>query len=1628
MSTPPIRVLIVDDEPAHAEAVRRALLDAETSMDVQVAGSLREFREAVANRPPNLVLLDLLLPDGRADAALISPPETGPFPMVVMTSYGDEQIAVSAIRQGALDYVVKSPQAFADMPRVVERTLRSWHVLQENRQAHEALRKNERVLRMALEVGRIGAFEVELATGRSTWSSTVDEMWGLPAGFAGDFPGYCWQHIHPDDLERVRRFYADFLQQNQEQETEFRVVRPDGTVRWLRWRARVIRDEAGAGVRVVGVNQDITERRLLELERESALIKYRTLFDTLPLGITVADQQGRIIETNRVAEELLGLPAQEHLQRDIGGPQWRIVRPDGTPMPADEFASVRALREQRVVRDVEMGLVKSPTETTWITVTAAPVPLPDVGVVVAYNDIGARKKAEEALKASEARFRGTLESMMEGCQIIGFDWRFRFVNPAAAKHGRSTVEALLGRTMMEVYPGVETTPMFGRLQQCMNERTAQQLENEFTYPDGSKGWFQLLIQPMDEGIFILSVDITERKRAEKRLRKMSEVQAALHDPATLDQKLRRITEAVVDIFDADFVRIWLTRRGDLCEAGCVHAEVTEGPHACRDRDRCLHLLASSGRYTHLDGKVHGRVPFGCYKIGRVASGEEPSFLTNDVTHDPRVHHHEWAHELGLVAFAGYQLRPPHGETIGVMAIFSQHAITSEEDALLRNLSNLIVPVIQAAQAAETLRQSEANLNRAQAVGHIGSWHLDLTQNRLTWSAETHRIFGVPAGVPLTYEAFLAHVHPADRAMVDAAWQAALSGAAYDSQHRIVVGDAVKWVRERAELEFDARGRLRGGLGTVQDITELKQAAEALAEREAIFSSIVSQAEDAIALFDGATGRFVEFNTAAHQGLGYTREEFARLSVADFQAEHSPEVIRQNAEAIREGGELTFETRHRHRNGSLRDVRVNIRMLRIRDRDYMAAVWTDVTERKLAEARAARESMRTAFLLELHQRAPQLTDRELFDHVLERAVQLTESSVGFLHQVSEDQQAILLTTWNQEALRTCTLTYDTHHPLREAGNWADCVRQRGPVVCNDYAQSPHPRGLPEGHAPVRRFMSIPVVRDGKVRIIFGVGNKATDYTDGDVEQLLVVANELHKIKIQRAAQNQLRRSEERFRQLAETMSDWIWETDATGRYSYASPKVEELLGYAPEDVMGRTPFDFMPAAEAQRVSAVFYDVLKDRKPFFNLENTNLHRNGRQVLLETSGTPVFGDDGQFLGYRGIDRDVSERRRLEAQLRQAQKQEAIGQLAGGVAHDFNNILFAIMLQLGLLEMNASLDAEASQAVKDLNAQAQRAASLTRQLLMFSRRSVIEAKPLDLNEVVSNLLKMLGRLIGEHIRLVFDVQPGFLPCVNADAGMLEQVIMNLVVNARDAMPKGGRITITTAVELLGLQAAALNPMRQPGRFVCLAVADHGVGMNEDTLKRIFDPFFTTKEPGKGTGLGLATVHGIVAQHKGWVEVESEVGKGSTFRVYLPAITETVSPPLEETPREPLQRGRETILLVEDETNVRQVVSQTLRALGYRVYEAEHGQQALHLWQQHGPEVDLLFTDMVMPEGLTGLELAEHLQALKPSLKVILTSGYSAEIFRSGGITQAGICYLPKPFESQTLAKTIRACLDEET
>jgi two-component system, cell cycle sensor histidine kinase and response regulator CckA len=394
-----------------------------------------------------------------------------------------------------------------------------------------------------------------------------------------------------------------------------------------------------------------------------------------------------------------------------------------------------------------------------------------------------------------------------------------------------------------------------------------------------------------------------------------------------------------------------------------------------------------------------------------------------------------------------------------------------------------------------------------------------------------------------------------------------------------------------------------------------------------------------------------------------------------------------------------------------------------------------------------------------------------------------------------------------------------------------------------------------------------------------------------------------------------------------------------------------------------------------------------------------------------------------------DITDQLKLETQLRQAQKMEVIGRMAAGIAHEFNNILTVIQGDVGLLQTSPA-HTEDDRALLDQIMQAsRRAATLTSQMLAFSRKQVLQPRQLQLPTLVQRMRTMLGRLIGENYQIDLQCDTE-LPHILADEGGIEQVLINLVLNARDALGDGGRIEIRTGIETVEDPAARDNPDARPGQFACLTVADQGCGMNPHVMARIFDPFFTTKEVGKGTGLGLSMIHGIVKQHEGWIEVASEPNRGSTFKILLPLAEPLPMPATTRTETiAPAEPGRgETIMVVEDETAVRELAAAALRKRGYEVLRASDGPEALRVWDRHNAPVDLVLTDMVMPSGMSGGELARALQARNPALKIIYTSGYSPEIMREDSLTAKTVNFLPKPYDLQTLLKAVRHCLDGGT
>jgi hypothetical protein len=508
---------------------------------------------------------------------------------------------------------------------------------------------------------------------------------------------------------------------------------------------------------------------------------------------------------------------------------------------------------------------------------------------------------------------------------------------------------------------------------------------------------------------------------------------------------------------------------------------------------------------------------------------------------------------------------------------------------------------------------------------------------------------------------------------------------------------------------------------------------------------------------------------------------------------------------------------------------------------------------------------------------------------------------------------------------------------------------------------------------------------------------------------------------REAQRALLHSEERYRQIVESTSEGVWLVDREARVAFVNRRVVDLLGHAERDLIGAPLFRFFPEPVRSAVEREF--ARRSDAASAQIETRFRRHDGSDlwVLLEITARrdSSNNDEGALL----MMRDVSQRKRLEEQLRQAQKMEAIGRLAGGVAHDFNNLLSVILsvtsLLLGSLKSGDPIRSD----LDEVRKAGERAADLTRQLLAFSRQQMLEPRTIDLNLIVTGMDKMLRRLLGEEVELsLLTAHP--LGCVHADPGQVEQILMNLVVNARDAMPTGGKLAIETGNVHLDAAYAATHHEVIPGEYVMLAVTDTGSGMDAATQTHIFEPFFTTKEQGKGTGLGLSTVLGIVKQSGGHIWVYSEPEKGTTFKIYLPRVDAEPDVVPRASAPPPTLHGRETVLVVEDEDQVRAVTRTILRRYGYNVLEAQNGGEAFLICEKYPAKIHLLLTDVVMPR-MSGRELAERLAPMRPEMRVLYVSGYTENSVVHHGVLDAGVAFLQKPITPEALGRKVREVLD---
>jgi PAS domain S-box-containing protein len=559
--------------------------------------------------------------------------------------------------------------------------------------------------------------------------------------------------------------------------------------------------------------------------------------------------------------------------------------------------------------------------------------------------------------------------------------------------------------------------------------------------------------------------------------------------------------------------------------------------------------------------------------------------------------------------------------------------------------------------------------------------------------------------------------------------------------------------------------------------------------------------------------------------------------------------------------------------------------------------------------------------------------------------------------------------------------------------------------------------PEGNDRIFNVIKFPLFdNDGK---IYGVGGIATDITE------------------RKKTENIVRQRDQIIRGIVETSNDWLWATDETGVFKYSNPAALEMLGFRPDELIGKSGFEFMHPDDMERGKSIYLRSCASRTGWKNVHLRWKCKEGGYRILESKSVPIIDDNAQFLGFQGSERDITDRIKaeeeketLEQQLRQSQKIEAVGQLAGGIAHDFNNILTVILghTELAGLTLGKEIPNKNSlrDNLKEIQQSAQRAAMLTSQLLAFSRRQVSKPQNLNINHIIMDMESMLRRLISEDITLQLSTNDG-LQNIRIDPNQLQQVIMNLVINSRDAISGNGAITIETNNVELDIQFIESHSGSHMGPNARLTISDTGCGMDRETMQRIFEPFYSTKPAGQGTGLGLSMVYGIVKQAGGYITVYSEPGNGTSVKIYFPAVE---IEPIEEVtePSDPVEYsgGTETILVCEDDETVRKLTVSILESSGYAVLQAAHANQALEIARSSHKPISLLVTDLIMP-GMNGQKLSIAVNKLIPSIKTLYLSGYTANTISEHGIIGPDIEFLQKPFTRNDLLQHIRRILDGE-
>ncbi len=1172
---------------------------------------------------------------------------------------------------------------------------------------------------------------------------------------------------------------------------------------------------------------------------------------------------------------------------------------------------------------------------------------------------------------------------------------------------------------------------------CLFKQGSHTVEYRFVHKDGTYRWIRdemkLVADRSGNPADLMGfwIDITEGVQAEETLERRAAQLALLRDmggmfAAILDLEtvLDRAAHLVQKSFGYQHVALFIVDR----EQGELVMKAKAGDFA--------HLFSPDYRLKPGQGMVGWTTHHGV------------TLLANDVALEPR-----YANAYPDVVPTRSELCVPirvGEEVVGVLDVQSLqlHAFDDNDVLVMETLADQIAIAIENArlyqavlceldereQAEEALREGEERYKRllSSVTDYIYTVKVENGHAVATFHGP-----GCVAVTGYTSEEFEADpylwyrmVYDEDRpAVVEQADRVLAGQAVLPLEHRIIHRDgSMRWVRNTTVPHYDEQQCLIAYDGLIADITERRQAQsqreaalEALRESEVALKSIFRAAPTGIGVVSNRILKQV--NDRLCEMVGYSSDELLEQSARKLYPsdEEFEWVGVEKYRQIRERGTGAVETRWKRKDGSIIDVWLNSTPLN--PADYSVGVTftaLDITERKRAEERLRRRNRELTLLNQIiAASASDVAPEALLETTcgeLAQAFDVPRVVAALLN--AERTQAVVAAEHCAEGLPT-TL----HEIIPVEGNRAFqyLLTHKVPLGVDDAQADPRLAAIHGlmGRQGTVSLLLLPLVVEGEVAGSLGLNTaEPRHFSSEEVNLAWSVADQAAGA----LARARLAQAHRRLITAIEQAAEGVIITDIQGVVLYVNPAFESITGRSRAATIGQTSLAFA----GDKPDAILYEqawaALRAGKVWQG-RFVRRTKDGAPHGVAATVTPVRDESGAIVSYVAVIRDITRELQLEEQYRQAQKMEVVGRLTAGIAHDFNNLLTAINGFAELMQLELLPDDPLQETIEKILGSGRRAADLVRQLLAFSRKQIMEPQVLNLNKVVGDMDKMLRRIIGEHIDLRVCLAPDLWP-VKVDPAQINQVIVNLAVNARDAMPDGGHLTVETANVVLDEDNVAHYLEAQPGQYVLLAISDDGVGMSDEVKDHLFEPFFTTKGVGQGTGLGLATVFGIVKQSGGHIRVYSEEGRGTTFKIYLPHAEETIAALPGGEQADALPRGTEVVLLVEDDLNVRDLVNRLLTQHGYVVLVAPTGAEALYLARQHGGEIRLLLTDVVMP-GLSGAALAEQLAEIQPALKVLFMSGYTNDAILHHGVLEPGTSFLQKPFGPVDLLRKVRAVLD---